>query len=114
MSDCLFCKIAAGEIPAEKIYEDEEILAFRDIQPAAPVHFLVIPKKHIPTLMDTEAGDSLLLGKLLFKGQELACSEGLEEGGARFVMNCKADGGQTVNHIHLHVLGGRSLQWPPG
>jgi histidine triad (HIT) family protein len=114
MCDCLFCKIAAGEIPSRKLYEDEELLAFYDIAPKAPVHFLVIPKKHISSLMEMGAEDSGLLGRLVFKAQELARGEGCGERGARFVFNCKADGGQTVPHVHLHVLGGRVLDWPPG
>jgi histidine triad (HIT) family protein len=114
MSDCIFCKIIAGEIPSEKIYEDDDMLAFRDITPQAPVHFLLIPKKHITSLMDAEKGDSPLLGKLLHKAGELAADQGCSEKGARFVVNCKSDGGQTVDHLHIHVLGGRMLMWPPG
>jgi histidine triad (HIT) family protein len=111
MADCIFCKIAAGEIPGKKLYEDDELLAFHDVNPQAPVHFLVIPKKHIPHITEGESG---LLGKLLHKAQELAVQQGLGEKGARFVINHKADGGQTVDHLHIHVLGGRSLGWPPG
>jgi len=114
MCDCLFCKIAAGEIPSRKLYEDDELLAFYDIAPKAPVHFLVIPKKHISSLMEMTAEDSGLLGRLVFRAQELAREQGCGERGARFVFNCKADGGQTVPHVHLHVLGGRVLDWPPG
>lgn len=114
MKDCLFCKIAQGEIPCQKIYEDDELLAFQDIAPKAPVHFLVIPKRHIDSLMALEPADTGLAGRLLYKAQELAASQGCAEGGARFVVNCKSDGGQTVNHLHLHVLGGRQLSWPPG
>jgi histidine triad (HIT) family protein len=114
MCDCLFCKIVRGEVPSRKIYEDEEILAFYDIAPKAPVHFLVIPKKHIPSLMEMTEEDSALVGRLVFKAQELARGLGCAERGARFVFNCKADGGQTVPHVHLHVLGGRTLDWPPG
>ncbi|MDR0598937.1 MAG: histidine triad nucleotide-binding protein [Treponema sp.] len=112
MADCIFCKIIAGEIPGRKIYEDGEILAFHDVNPQAPVHFLVIPKKHIPSVMD--GADPGLLGKLLFKAQELAVQEGCGEKGGRFVINCKEDGGQTVDHLHVHALGGRPLDWPPG
>jgi histidine triad (HIT) family protein len=114
MDDCLFCKIARGEIPAKKIREDDEILAFYDIAPKAPLHFLVIPKKHIANLMELEASDSALVGSLLYKAQEIARELGCGEKGARFVFNCKSDGGQTVNHVHLHVLGGRAMDWPPG
>ena len=114
MKDCIFCKIISGEIPSKKIFEDGEFLAFHDLNPQAPLHFLVIPKKHIRNIMELEAGDSGLAGRLLFKAQELAKSSGCEEKGARFVINCKSHGGQTVDHLHLHVLGGRPLKWPPG
>ena len=113
MSDCIFCKIISGEIPSKKIYEDEELLAFHDVNPQAPVHFLVIPKRHITNIMEPGA-DSALLGKLLYKAQELAQSNGCADKGARFVVNCKEHGGQTVDHLHCHVLGGRYLSWPPG
>jgi len=119
MSDCIFCKIIKGEIPCKKIYEDEEMLAFYDITPMAPVHFLVIPKKHIRNLMELEMEDIALVGRLLNKAQELAKDPkptgfGCGENGARFVINAKHDGGQTVDHLHVHVLGGRALSWPPG
>jgi histidine triad (HIT) family protein len=114
MSDCIFCKIIAGEIPCKKICEDGEMLAFHDVNPQAPVHFLLIPKKHIRNLMEVEAGDTALLGRLLNKAQELAKELGCGEKGARFVINAKSDGGQTVDHLHIHVLGGRALGWPPG
>lgn len=114
MSDCLFCKIARGEIPSKKIYEDEEMLAFHDIGPKAPVHFLVVPKKHVSSLMELEKADSALVGRMVYKAQELAKELGCGEKGARFVFNCKEDGGQTVGHVHLHVLGGRAMDWPPG
>jgi histidine triad (HIT) family protein len=114
MSNCLFCKIIAGEIPSKKLYEDDEMLAFLDINPMAPVHFLVIPKKHISSLLELEADDVDLLGRLFYKAQELAKQQGCEEKGARFLINAKSDGGQTVDHLHIHVLGGRALSWPPG
>ncbi|GHV85255.1 histidine triad nucleotide-binding protein [Spirochaetia bacterium] len=114
MSDCIFCNIIAGEIPSKKIYEDDDMLAFHDISPQAPVHFLVIPKKHIPNVMEAKPEDALLLGKLLHKAQTLLAEQGCAEKGGRFVVNCKSDGMQTVEHIHLHVFGGRSLGWPPG
>jgi histidine triad (HIT) family protein len=114
MSECLFCKIAAGEIPCKKIYEDPEMLAFHDINPMAPVHFLVIPRKHIKSLMDIEAGDATLVGRMFDKAQELAKQLGCETQGGRFVINAKSDGGQTVDHLHIHILGGRVLGWPPG
>lgn len=114
MNNCIFCKIAEGAIPSEKIYEDDEITAFHDLNPQAPVHFLVIPKRHIRNIMETNSEDALLLGKLLLKAQELAKKLGCEEKGARFVVNCKEDGGQTVDHLHIHILAGRPLDWPPG
>jgi histidine triad (HIT) family protein len=114
MSDCIFCKIASGEIPAEKLYEDEEFLAFKDLNPQAPVHFLLIPKKHIGSIMELEAADTALMGRFLLKAQKLAKSNGCEENGARFVINCKSHGGQTVDHLHCHVMGGRFMTWPPG
>ncbi|MDR0389640.1 MAG: histidine triad nucleotide-binding protein [Spirochaetaceae bacterium] len=114
MSDCIFCKIISGEIPGNKIYEDGEMLAFYDVNPQAPLHFLLIPKRHIGNIMELDAGDEGLAGRLLLKAQELAANLGCGEKGARFVINCKADGGQTVDHLHIHVLGGRPLAWPPG
>jgi histidine triad (HIT) family protein len=114
MNDCIFCRIIKGEIPGKKIYEDDEMLTFHDITPMAPVHFLLIPKKHIKSLMHLEAEDAALMGRLLGKAQELAKEQGCEENGARFVINAGRDGGQTVDHLHIHVLGGRALSWPPG
>jgi histidine triad (HIT) family protein len=114
MESCLFCKIANHEIPAEILYEDNQVMVFKDISPQAPVHFLLIPKKHIDNLMETKEDDKELLGHMLFYGQKIAKQEGCEEKGARFVLNCKTDGGQTVNHLHLHVLGKKQLYWPPG
>jgi len=114
MSNCLFCKIIAGEIPGKKLYEDDEMLAFFDINPMAPVHFLIVPKKHINSLLELEADDAALIGRLLYKAQELAKQQGCEEKGGRFVINAKSDGGQTVDHLHIHFLGGRALGWPPG
>ncbi len=113
MSDnCLFCKIIAGEIPADKLYEDDDVLAFRDIDPQAPVHFLVIPKKHIAGLAEVTQQDDALVGKIVRIGNEIARKEGAEE--YRVVFNNGADAGQAVFHIHMHILGGRSLNWPPG
>jgi histidine triad (HIT) family protein len=114
MSDCLFCKIIAGEVPSTKIYEDDEILAFNDIAPQAPVHFLVIPKKHITSLFDAEGEEPAPLGRLLQTAQRLLKEQGCAERGGRFVINCRDDGLQTVPHLHVHVLGGRRLKWPPG
>jgi len=110
---CLFCKIIAGEIPADKLYEDDDILAFRDISPQAPVHFLVIPKKHIVGPAFLEAEDEQLVGKMMRTGAKIAADLGLADG-FRLVFNNGAGAGQTVFHIHLHILGGRQLEWPPG
>lgn len=112
--DCLFCKIVAGEIPAHKLYEDDEVIAFNDIAPQAPVHFLVIPKKHIATLHDLSLeDDKVLAGHMLLTAQRLAGEQGCQDG-FRAVMNCNDLGGQTVYHIHMHVLGQRQMHWPPG
>jgi len=111
---CIFCKIINGEIPGKKIYEDDEMLAFHDINPTAPVHFLVIPKKHIKSLMELEVEDIDLAGRLLNKAQELAKEQGCDRKGARFVINAGHDGRQSVDHLHIHVIGGRLLGWPPG
>ena len=112
MSDCIFCSIINGEIPAEIIYEDEEVLAFNDIASQAPHHFLVIPKTHISTLNDAE--DEKLIGKLSLTASKIAKQKGFSEQGYRVVMNTNKDGAQTVFHIHLHCLAGRQLGWPPG
>jgi len=114
MSDCIFCKIITGEIPCKKIFENDEMLAFHDVNPMSPVHFLVIPRKHIKSLMDIEPDDIPLIGRLFDKAQVLAKQLGCEEDGARFIINVKAHGGQSVDHLHIHVLGGRALGWPPG
>lgn len=111
--DCLFCKIVNGDIPARKLYEDDLVVAFHDIAPQAPVHFLVIPKKHIATLNDMDEDDRALLGHIVYTAQRLAREQGCAEG-FRVVMNCNEQGGQTVYHIHMHVLGQRQLHWPPG
>ena len=113
-NDCIFCRIALGEIPSEKVYEDDRIVAFKDINPAAPVHILVIPKRHITSLAHVEEGDQELLGHLLVKFKEIAASLGLDQRGYRLVVNAGEDGGQTVGHIHFHLLGGRRMAWPPG
>ena len=112
-SDCLFCKIISGAIPAAKLYEDDELLAFRDISPQAPQHFLVIPRKHLSGPGAVTADDAELVGKMIAKGGEIARELGIGEG-YRLVMNNGASAGQTVFHLHLHVLGGRALGWPPG
>jgi histidine triad (HIT) family protein len=112
MADCLFCKMVAGEIKPNVVYEDAQVLAFRDNQPQAPVHILVIPKTHIATLNDLDA--PALAGHLLQTVAMLAKQEGLAETGYRTVINCNQQGGQAVYHLHLHLLGGRQLHWPPG
>ncbi|MCK5872600.1 MAG: histidine triad nucleotide-binding protein [Methylococcales bacterium] len=112
MTACLFCKMATGEIKPDIVYEDEKILAFRDINPQAPVHILIIPKVHIATLNDLE--DDVLAGQLLQTATRLAEQEGLSANGYRTVINCNQDGGQEVLHLHLHLLGGRQMSWPPG
>jgi histidine triad (HIT) family protein len=109
---CLFCRIVRREIPAKVIHEDEHTLAFHDIDPKAPTHVLVIPKQHVATLND--ATDATLVGRLLIAAKEIAAAEGISEGGYRTVVNCGAGAGQTVFHLHLHLLGGRRLSWPPG
>jgi histidine triad (HIT) family protein len=109
---CLFCRIARREIPATVIHEDEHTLAFRDIDPKAPTHVLIIPKEHVATLND--ATDATLLGRLLLAAKQIAAAEGIAESGYRTVVNCGAGAGQTVFHIHVHLLGGRALRWPPG
>jgi histidine triad (HIT) family protein len=112
--DCLFCKIAQQQIPAKIIHQDEQIVAFRDISPQAPVHALVIPRRHITTLNDIGPADSGLLGHMIVTAQQIAAQDGIDETGFRLVMNCNRDGGQTVYHIHMHILGGRAMHWPPG
>lgn len=112
--DCLFCKILEGEIPAEVIYESETALAFRDINPKAPLHVLVIPRKHIATINDIEKDDEAIIGSLYTAAREIAAKEGMADEGYRAVMNCNESAGQSVFHIHLHLLGGRQLAWPPG
>jgi histidine triad (HIT) family protein len=114
MADTLFSQIAAGKIPADLLYEDAEVVAFRDISPQAPVHFLVIPRQPLPTLNAATPADAALLGKLLLVAAQVAAQEGIAESGYRTVVNCNAGAGQTVYHLHLHVLGGRPLNWPPG
>jgi histidine triad (HIT) family protein len=111
---CLFCRVSRGEIPASIVYETDDLLAFRDINPQAPVHLLVIPRRHIATLDELRDGDLDVVGKLVTTAAELARREGIAASGYRVVMNCNADGGQSVYHIHLHLLGGRTLTWPPG
>jgi len=112
-SDCLFCRIVAGTIPAKRVFEDELCLCFADLHPQAPTHLLIVPKQHIASLAVTEPAQSSLLGHLLTKAAEIARVSGLNRG-YRVVLNTGSDGGQTVDHLHLHVLGGRPMTWPPG
>jgi len=114
MSDDLFLKIINREIPADIIYETDEVLAFRDINPQAPLHVLIIPKEHIKTINDLEPNHQEIVGKLFLVAAEIAKREGIAEQGYRVVMNCNDGGGQAVYHIHLHLLGGRQMGWPPG
>ncbi|MDG4554608.1 MAG: histidine triad nucleotide-binding protein [Candidatus Competibacter sp.] len=114
MNDCIFCKIAAGDIPADTLYDDGEVLAFRDINPEAPVHLLLIPRRHIPTLNDLSETDAALIGRLYLAGKQIAAELGVAESGYRTVINCNRDAGQLVFHVHMHLLAGRELGWPPG
>lgn len=114
MTDCIFCKMASGEIKPDTVYEDNEVLAFRDLHPQAPTHVLVIPKRHIATLNDLDTDSAGLAGKLLLAAAKVAEQEGIAEQGYRTVVNCNTAGGQTVFHLHLHLLGGRPMHWPPG
>jgi histidine triad (HIT) family protein len=114
MTDCLFCRLANHEIPASIVYEDERVLAFNDINPQAPTHVLVIPKRHIASLNEISVEDDQLLGELVRRASAIAKERGLAAGGFRTVFNTNRDAGQTVFHIHLHLLGGRSMTWPPG
>ena len=114
MSNCLFCRIIEKKVPAKIAYEDDLCLAFEDVNPQAPVHTLVIPKKHIPTLLDLKEEDESLMGHLIGIANKIAKDKGIAERGFRLVTNCNPESGQTVYHIHLHVLGGRIMHWPPG
>ncbi|GMR19668.1 MAG: histidine triad nucleotide-binding protein [Gammaproteobacteria bacterium] len=114
MTDCLFCKMIAGDIPPDIVYENDEVLAFRDINPQAPTHVLVVPKTHIATINDLGEEHKDLVGTLFLAAKTVAEKEGIAKDGYRTVMNCNALSGQTVFHIHLHVLGGRRMSWPPG
>lgn len=114
MTDCLFCKMISGEIKPDVVYEDETVLAFRDINPQAPTHVLVVPKRHVSTINDLVPEDAELVGRLYLAAKAVARAEGIAERGYRTVMNCNAEAGQSVFHLHLHVLGGRVMGWPPG
>lgn len=113
MADCIFCKIANGEIPSEKLYENEHVLAFADLSPKAPVHILVIPKRHIQSAAQLSAQDGPLLGQMFEAAAKVAEQQGLAQG-YRLVINTGEHGGQTVPHLHIHILGGRQMEWPPG
>jgi histidine triad (HIT) family protein len=114
MGDTIFGKIIRREIPADIVFENDDVLGFRDVNPQAPVHVLFIPRKPLPTLDDAQPGDAELLGKLLLAAADYARQEGLAEQGYRTVINCNEDGGQTVFHLHVHLLAGRRMHWPPG
>ena len=114
MSDCLFCKMVAGEIQPDVVFENDDVLAFRDLNPQAPLHVLVIPKVHIATTNELTPDNADVVGKLYLAAKQIAADAGVSEPGYRMVMNCNAGAGQSVYHIHLHVLGGRPLGWPPG
>ena len=114
MSDCLFCKIANSEIPTDKVYEDDKVLAFNDIDPQAPVHFLVIPKEHIASAAEITADNSGIVAHIFEVIAKIAAEKGISQNGFRVVTNCGKDGGQTVGHLHFHVLAGRNIGWPPG
>ena len=114
MADCLFCKMVAGEIKPDTVYEDDDVLAFRDINPQAPTHVLVVPKRHISTINDLGEDDTQLVGKLFLAAKRVAQQDDVDADGYRTVMNCNPAAGQSVFHIHLHVLGGRNMHWPPG
>jgi len=114
LADCIFCKIIKGEIPSEKVYENENVIAFKDINPAAPVHILIIPRKHISSINDIEEMDSNIIGEIFLAAKEIARQLGIAEDGYRVVSNCGEKAGQTVMHLHYHLIGGRSLTWPPG
>ncbi|RLA31363.1 MAG: histidine triad nucleotide-binding protein [Gammaproteobacteria bacterium] len=113
-SDCLFCKIVADEIPADIIHESPDAIAFRDINPQAPTHVLIVPRRHISTINDLDESDTDAVGQLFLAARNIARQEGFAEDGYRVTMNCNAAAGQTVFHIHLHLLGGRNFTWPPG
>ena len=114
MQDCLFCKIIAGEIGAQKVYEDDFLIGINDINPQAPTHILIIPKKHFATIMEIEEADQKSIGSVYIAAQKISRERGIDESGFRVVINCNSDAGQSVFHIHFHLLGGRAMEWPPG
>ena len=114
MADCLFCRIVAGTIPATLVHQDEHLVAFRDINPQAPMHVLIVPRRHVASLNELTESDDQIVGEMVRRAAAIARSSGFADRGYRTVFNCNAEAGQTVFHIHLHVLGGRPLTWPPG
>ncbi len=114
MSDCIFCKIASGQIPTNYIYEDDRVVAFNDIEPQAPTHILIIPKEHIPSAMELTEENASIVSHIFLVASKIAKEKGFDKDGFRLVNNCGKDGGQTVGHLHFHLLAGRYLQWPPG
>ena len=114
MSKCIFCRMVDGEIQPDVVYEDEDVLAFRDANPQSPTHVLLIPKEHIATTNDLDEDNAAILGRLYLAARQVAAKEGIAERGYRMVMNCNPEAGQSVYHIHLHLLGGRPMNWPPG
>ena len=114
MQECLFCKIASGAIPSKKVYEDSDFFAFEDINPQAPTHILIVPKKHIPTLNDVSEADGPMMGRLMLLAPKIAKERGLDTKGFRLLANCLESAGQSVFHLHFHLMGGRVFHWPPG
>jgi histidine triad (HIT) family protein len=114
MSECLFCRIAAGEIPAKIVFNDEKVVAFEDIKPQAPIHIIIIPRKHIPTVLDMGEDDRELVGYMHIIANQIAAEKSLTQDGFRLVTNCKKSAGQEIFHLHIHMLGGRDFGWPPG
>ncbi|TAJ83647.1 histidine triad nucleotide-binding protein [bacterium] len=114
MSECLFCGVIQGDIKGNIVYQDKSVVAFRDINPKAPVHILIVPRKHIETLLDLKPGDQQLVGDMVYVASQLAREQGIAKDGFRVVLNCGPGAGQSVYHIHLHLLGGRPFTWPPG
>ncbi|MDZ7261590.1 MAG: histidine triad nucleotide-binding protein [candidate division KSB1 bacterium] len=114
MPGCVFCNIVSGKLSSDVLYQGEDIIAFRDINPQAPSHILIIPKKHIPTVNDLQPTDAELLGKMILVARDLAQQEGIAERGFRLIINCNRESGQAVYHLHLHLIGGRRMRWPPG
>jgi len=114
MSDCIFCRIVKGDIPSDIVYRDDEVVAFRDINPQAPVHILIVPVEHIAEVNALEEGHAALIGKMVLVAKQIAAQENIADSGYRLVLNQGRDAGQSVDHVHLHLLGGRAMSWPPG